>query len=106
MISGLVFSSSVPAVFIVLSAAVLMMLTGCFRTIADAYGTINWESIVLIAAMMPMSFALEKTGVSETVSVALVDALGGIGPHWLMAGILFHHIFAHPLHFPIRPLPC
>lgn len=88
MISGLVFSS-VPAVFIVLSAAVLMMLTGCFRTIADAYGTINWESIVLIAAMMPMSFALEKTGVSETVSVALVDALGGIGPHWLMAGIYF-----------------
>ena len=88
MISGLVFSS-VPAVFIVLSATVLMMLTGCFRTIADAYGTINWESIVLIAAMMPMSFALEKTGVSETVSVALVDALGGIGPHWLMAGIYF-----------------
>lgn len=88
MIAALVFSD-VPAVFIVLAASVLMMLTGCFRTVADAYRTINWESIVLIAAMMPMSFALEKTGVSEMVSGSLVDALGGIGPHWLMAGIYF-----------------
>lgn len=88
MIVALVFSSVQP-VFIVLTAAVLMMLSGCFRSIADAYRTINWESIVLIAAMMPMSFALEKTGVSEAVSVSLVEALGGIGPHWLMAGIYF-----------------
>lgn len=86
MILALVFSP-IPAVFIVLTAGVLMMLTGCFRSIADAYRTINWESVVLIAAMMPMSFALEKTGVSEMVSVSLVEALGGIGPHWLMAGI-------------------
>ncbi len=88
MIAALVFSS-IPAVFIVLSASVLMILTGCFRSVVDAYRTINWESIVLIAAMMPMSFALEKTGVSEMVSVSLVEALGSIGPHWLMAGIYF-----------------
>lgn len=88
MIAALVFSN-IPAVFIVLTAGVMMMLTGCFRTIADAYKTINWESIVLIAAMMPMSFALEKTGVSEIVSVSLVEALGTVGPHWLMAGIYF-----------------
>ena len=88
MILALVFSS-VPAVFVVLTASVLMMLTGCFRTVADAYRTINWESVVLIAAMMPMSFALEKTGVSEMVSVSLVDALGGAGPLLLMAGIYF-----------------
>ena len=44
---------------------------------------------MLIAAMMPMSFALEKTGVSEAVSGSLVEALGGLGPHWLMAGIYF-----------------
>lgn len=88
MIFALVFSS-IPAVFTVLAASVLMMLTGCFRTVADAYRTINWESIVLIAAMMPMSFALEKTGVSEVVSVSLVEALGAVGPHWLMAGIYF-----------------
>ncbi|MDE7443941.1 MAG: anion permease, partial [Muribaculaceae bacterium] len=88
MITALVIGT-VPAVVVVLIAAVTMILTGCFRSVADAYKTINWESIVLIAAMMPMSSALEKTGVSEMVSASLVSSLGGIGPIWLMAGIYF-----------------
>lgn len=88
MIAALVFGS-IPAVTVVLTAAVAMILSGCFRSVADAYKTINWESIVLIGAMMPMSFALEKTGVSEMVSASLVNVLGGIGPHWLLAGIFF-----------------
>jgi len=88
MIATLVFSP-VPAVTAVMIAAVAMILTGCFRSVADAYKTINWESIVLIAAMMPMSFALEKTGVSEMVSTGLVTLLGGMGPLWIMAGIYF-----------------
>lgn len=88
MIAALVFAS-LPAVIVVLTAAVMMILCGCFRSVADAYKTINWESIVLIGAMMPMSFALEKTGVSELASGALVGTLGSMGPHWLMAGIYF-----------------
>lgn len=44
----------------VMIAAVLMVITGCFRNVEAAYKTINWESVVLIAAMMPMSVALEK----------------------------------------------
>ena len=44
----------------VMIAAVLMVLTGCLRNVEAAYKTINWESIVLIAAMLPMSVALEK----------------------------------------------
>ena len=88
MIVALVVDA-VPAVMTVIIAALAMVLTGCFRNVADAYKTINWESVVLIAAMMPMSFALEKTGVSEMVSSSLVDALGGLGPHWLLAGVYF-----------------
>jgi len=88
MIAGLVFSS-IPAVTVVMIAAVVMIMTGCFRSVADAYKTINWESIVLIGAMMPMSFALEKTGVSEMVSSSIVSLLGGMGPLWIMAGIYF-----------------
>lgn len=51
--------------------------------------TINWESIVLIAAMLPMSLALEKTGASEYISNSLVSELGTYGPLALMAGIYF-----------------
>lgn len=73
----------------VLIAALLTVLTGCFRKVEDTYKTINWESIILIAAMMPLSTALEKTGVSSMVSSSLVETLGGFGPYALLAGIYF-----------------
>ena len=73
----------------VMIAGILMVLTGCFRNVEAAYKTINWESIVLIAAMMPMSQALEKTGASEYISNSLVSGLGSYGPLALMAGIYF-----------------
>lgn len=73
----------------VIVAALLTVLTGCFRKVEDAYKTINWESLVLIAAMMPMSTALEKTGASAMVSAQLVGVLGEAGPYALLAGIYF-----------------
>ena len=73
----------------VIISGLLMVLTGCFRNVEAAYKTINWESIVLIAAMMPMSLALEKTGASEYISNTLVSGLGVYGPFALMAGIYF-----------------
>lgn len=71
----------------VLLAAVLMVITGCVRSVEAAYKTINWQTIVLFAAMLPMSIALEKTGVSEMISGAIVTGLGASGPRLLLAGI-------------------
>ncbi len=88
MIISLVFDF-VPSVISVMIAAVLMVLCGCFRNVEDAYRKINWESVVLIGAMMPMSFALEKTGASQFVSSSLVDSLGAMGPLALLAGVYF-----------------
>lgn len=73
----------------VIVAGLLMVLTGCFRNVEAAYKTIKWESIVLIAAMMPMSIALEKTGVSTLISSSLVNALGNMGPMVLLAGVYY-----------------
>ena len=73
----------------VIIAGILMVLTGCFRNVEAAYKTINWETIVLFAAMLPMSLALEKTGASEYISGTLVSGLGAYGPFALMAGVYF-----------------
>ena len=90
MIAVMVFDFiPVAPVTAVLIAALLMVLTGCFRNVEAAYKTINWESIVLIAAMMPMSVALQKTGVSAWISNALVANLGDYSPILLLAGIYF-----------------
>lgn len=90
MIMAMVFDFiPIAPVTAIMIAAVLMVLTGCFRNVEAAYKTINWESIVLIAAMLPMSMALEKTGVSEYISNSLVSGLGVYGPIALLAGIYF-----------------
>lgn len=90
MITMMVFDFiPVAPVTAVIIAGLLTVFAGCFRNVEAAYKTINWESIVLIAAMMPMSTALEKTGASALVSQGLVESLGSMGPTALLAGIYF-----------------
>jgi len=86
MIVAMVFNL-LPPVVCVLIAAILTILTGCFRSPEEAYKTISWETIVLIGAMMPMSLAFEKTGLSELISHNLVAGLKDFGPIALLAGI-------------------
>ena len=88
MIAAMVFEI-VPAVTAVLIAAVLMVLTGCFRNVEDAYQTINWQSVVLIGSMLPVGIALEKTGATEFITQGLVNGIGNYGPYVLLTGIYF-----------------
>ncbi len=88
MVISMVFDFiPIPGVAAVIIAAILMVLTGCFRNVEEAYKTINWESIVLIGAMLPMSLALQKTGVSTFISEQLVSQLGQHSPMLLLAGV-------------------
>jgi di/tricarboxylate transporter len=81
MLTGIV--STVIAVII---TAVLMVLTSSL-TMEQAYRSISWESVILIAAMIPMSTALEVTGGAEFIATGLVVTLGAVGPLLLMAGV-------------------
>lgn len=76
-----------PAVISVLIGAALMILTGCVRNMDDAYGQINWESVVLIGAMLPMATALENTGGMVLLSEGIIQLLGGLGPLGVLGGI-------------------
>jgi len=76
----------VPNVVAVLLAAVCMVLVRCLDT-NQAYRGINWESVVLIAAILPMATALEKTGGMRLVVDGLVGGLGGRGPYVLLAAL-------------------
>lgn len=90
MVAAMVFDFiPIEPVTAVLIASVLMVITGCVRSMEAAYKTINWETIVLFAAMMPMSIALEKTGISTFISTSLAEHVGGLGPMALLAVIYF-----------------
>lgn len=76
-----------PAVISVLIGAVLMIITGCLRNMDDAYREMNFESIVLIAAMLPMATALEKTGGMKLISEGITNMLGGFGAIGVLIGV-------------------
>ncbi|MFO7539897.1 MAG: SLC13 family permease [Chloroflexota bacterium] len=76
----------VPTVIAALIAAVAMVLGGCL-SMGQVYRSIGWQSVVLIAAMIPMSTALRVTGGAELMASGLVASLGTISPLALLAGI-------------------
>ncbi|MBN2388286.1 MAG: SLC13 family permease [Anaerolineales bacterium] len=69
-----------------MAGALLMILSGCV-TIDEAYGFIDWKSIVLVAGMLPMSTALENVGLVSLASGQLAASLGTLGPVWVLAGL-------------------
>ncbi len=82
----LMVTGIVPTVIAAVMAAVAMVLTRCLD-MEQAYRGISWGSVILIAAMIPMSTALEVTGGAELIARTLVDTLGAMGPLALMTGV-------------------
>jgi di/tricarboxylate transporter len=74
MVTGLV-----PVVMAALLAAIVMVLGRCM-SMEQAYRSVNWGSVVLIAAMIPMSIALQETGGADFLANGLVNSLGATGP--------------------------
>ncbi len=82
-------SIPVAPVTAVLIAAGLMIVTGCVRSVEAAYKTINWQTIVLFAAMLPMSTALEQTGASSMIADFIVDTFGASSSYVALAAVYF-----------------
>ncbi|MBV8846789.1 MAG: SLC13 family permease [Bryobacterales bacterium] len=75
-----------PAVIAGLIAACLMVLLGVL-TVQQAYRSINWTTIILVGAMMPLSTAISKTGAARLLADGVVAVVGAAGPHALLAGL-------------------
>lgn len=82
----LMVTNAIPLAAASLLSGLLMVLTGCL-SMDEAYQSINWTSIVLVAGMLPMSTALEKVGLVDVAANGLINGLGNLGPLAVMAGI-------------------
>jgi di/tricarboxylate transporter len=85
MIVFLVFEI-VPGAIAALIAGGIVLISGCVP-ISKAYKGISWISVVMIAAMIPMGVALQKTGTAELIASGLVNTLGSLHPVVLLAGV-------------------
>jgi di/tricarboxylate transporter len=74
-----------PIMAAALLAGVLMVVTGCL-TMDEAYQSIDWRAVFLVAGTLPLGIAMEKTGTAQLLAGLMVDAVGGFGPMALLAG--------------------
>lgn len=74
----------VPVLTAVLLAALAAVLTRCL-TMEDAYRAIHWSSLVLLAGMLSLARALEKTGGIRLVVDGLVAGMGDWGPYVILS---------------------
>lgn len=63
-----------------ISGVVMMILTGCL-TMDEAYKSIDWKSVFVIAGMFPLGIAMQSTGTTELLAQSILSVAGQFG-HW------------------------
>jgi len=76
---GLVAFQVVPVSIAFFGAATLIVLAGAL-TLRETYDSIQWPVIVLIAALLPLSEAVQRTGGSDVIAGALATLAAGLPP--------------------------
>jgi len=66
------------------AGALMMVLSGCIST-EEAYGAVEWNVLFLLAGMLSLGAAMEKTGASTMLAGGMIDGVGGFGPIALLA---------------------
>jgi len=75
-----------PAAVAGLLCAGALILAGIL-TVEQAYRAVNWTTVILIAAMMPLSTAMAQSGAAKLVADHLVTLTGEAGPFVFLAGL-------------------
>jgi len=74
-----------PAVSAVLAVGALILTR--VMSMRQAYRSVNWTIVVMVAALIPVSVAVEQSGVAAEIAGALVELVGDAGPHALLLGL-------------------
>ncbi|MFC1464451.1 MAG: SLC13 family permease [Candidatus Brachytrichaceae bacterium NZ_4S206] len=77
----------VPIALATMLGALAMILSGCL-SMDEAYRAVEWRAIFLIAGMLPVSIAMERTGAADALGRGIVASLSGLGPVAVGAGLL------------------
>ena len=84
---GLLVFDLLPTVTAVLVATAALILTRCVN-VDSCYRVIDWQTVLIIAGMLPLALALERTGAITLVTDRLLELFAGVGPMGVLA-VLF-----------------
>jgi di/tricarboxylate transporter len=76
----------VPAAIGVLLAAMAVIGFGMLK-VEQAYRAIDWNTVILVGSMLPLSTAMYQSGTADALADWLAGALAEAGPYALLAGL-------------------
>ena len=94
ILSALIMAAAIGVAALGWLPIVASALLGCLALVAlrlltpdEAYESIDWQVILLLAGIIPLGIALQKTGGATLVADLLLDVLGPYGPLATLAAI-------------------
>ena len=69
------------------TAASLVILAGAL-TMPEAYRVIEWRAIFLVAAVLPVGFAMERTGAATLMADTVSKTAGPLGPYFVLGALV------------------
>lgn len=87
MMVALVVGGYFPIQVAAFAAAVFVVLTGAL-TMPEAYRAIEWRAIFLVAAVLPVGIAMERSGTAALIADGVVNTAGELGPMAVLLSLL------------------
>ncbi len=66
-----------------LAGVVLMVLTGCLKP-GEIYGAVRWDVIFLLAGLIPLGTAMQKSGATELLASPLLFIGSNLSGYWML----------------------
>ena len=70
------------------SLSTVVLLAGAL-TMQEAYRAIEWRALFMVAAILPVGFAMERTGAALLLASTVTDLAGPLGPYAVLATMVF-----------------
>ena len=86
LVIGLVLFAGIDISLAMVLGAVGMVITGCL-SMDEAYESIDWRTVFLVAGMLPLGAAMESTGAARYIADLMLGAVGDLGPMAALGGI-------------------
>ncbi|MFN2395983.1 MAG: SLC13 family permease [Bacteroidales bacterium] len=65
---------------------IAMVLTGCIK-MEEAYRSVEWRSVFLIAGLLPLGAAMQDTGAAALLTEWAISIFGQLGPWGIISGL-------------------
>ena len=92
---ALVIAGLLPISIAAIAGAAMMVLTRCL-TMDEAHKSIDWKAIFLIAAMMPLGFAMRDSGAAQFLADIVVKIAGPFGNLAILGGLMALTLLINP----------